>query len=696
MSGASVATMLEARSVAVIGASATPGSFGEQMMIQLVTSGGFDGAVYPVNPKYDELFGLPCAPSIAEVPGNVDLAIVGVSNALLEAQLRACADAGARSAVMFASAFEPPSDGPPLTERLRRIADEAGMALCGPNGMGFLNVERRLRACGFHEPADLEPGGIAFISHSGSAFSAMLHNRRGLRFNLVVSSGLELVTTMDQYVDHALGLESTRAVALFMETVRNPEGFRSAVARAAERDIPVVAMKVGHADRARELVAAHSGALAGEDGAYEALFDAYGVLRVRTLDELADTLELLSAGRHARPGGLAAIHDSGGERAHLIDAAEEAGIPFAQIGPETVAHLQAALDPGLPAVNPLDAWGTGRDAEAHFVDCMQALLDDPDTAALAFCVDLTTEVNPDAGYARAASEIIGRTDKPVAVLSNLRSGIDPHQAALVRAAGVPVLEGTATGLAAFRHLFDRRDWRARAAPIPPTPVPDAVRTRWLARLATGRVFDEREALALLADYGVPAVPAQAADSLDEAIRAASSLGWPVALKAAATGLLHKSDADGVRLNVQGPDDLRAEYTDLASRLGPRVVISTMAPPGVELALGIVRDHQFGPLVMVAAGGLLVEVLRDRTFALQPVDPAHARRMLDRLAIRPLLDGVRGRHPANLDAVAHAVARLSLIAADLGEHVDAIDMNPLIASPDGCVAVDALVIPRTSP
>jgi acyl-CoA synthetase (NDP forming) len=695
MSGAPVVAMLEARSVAVVGASATPGSFGEQMMIQLVTSGGFDGATYPVNPKYDELFGLPCAPSITDVPGPVDLAIIGVANALLEEQLLACARAGARSAVIFASAFEPPSDGPPLIERLREIAVGSGMALCGPNGMGFLNVERRLRVCGFHEPADLEPGGIAFISHSGSAFSAMLHNRRGLRFNLVVSSGLELVTTMDEYLTYALDLDSTRAVALFMETVRHPEGFRSSLARAAERDVPVVAMKVGHAQAAKELVAAHSGALAGDDGAYEALFDAFGVLRVRTMDEMADTLELLSAGRRARPGGLAAIHDSGGERAHLIDAAEEAGVPFAEIGPETVARLQAALDPGLPAVNPLDAWGTGRDAEAQFVECMQALLDDPDTAALAFCVDLTTEVVPGAGYARGAEDIVGRTDKPVAVLSNLRSAIDPLQSILIRAAGMPVLEGTATGLAAFRHLFDHRDWRGRPSPVPATPVADAVRTRWLDRLATGEVFDEREALALLTDYGVPVVPVRAADSLDEAMEAASALGWPIALKAAAAGLLHKSDADGVRLNLKGPDQLRAEYTDLASRLGPRVVVAKMAPPGVELALGIVRDHQFGPLVMVAAGGLLVEVLRDRTFALPPVDPNHAGRMLDRLAVRALLDGVRGRHPANLNAVTQAIARLSLIAEDLGRHLEAVDVNPLIAGPDGCVAVDALVIPRAT-
>src|SRR2546425_5394984 len=355
--------MLEARSVAVVGASPREDSFGQQMMVQLA-GGGFDGAIYPVNPRHREVMGLPCLPSLSDLPEPVDIAILGVPNAKLEEQLRAAAEAGARSAVIFASCYEEPVPGrSPLTERLASVAREADMALCGGNGMGFLNVERRLRACGFHEPEDLEPGGITFFSHSGSAFSAMLHNDRGLRFNLVVSTGLELVTTMDRYMEYALELESTRAVAMFLETVREPAEFRAALAKAWDRDVPVVAMKVGREAAARDLVTAHSGALAGEDGAFEALFDAHGVLRVESLDEMCDTLELLVAGRRAGPGGLAAIHDSGGERALLIDASQASGVPLAAISDATRDRLVAVLDPGLPPVNPLDAWGTGNQAD---------------------------------------------------------------------------------------------------------------------------------------------------------------------------------------------------------------------------------------------------------------------------------------------------------------------------------------------
>jgi acyl-CoA synthetase (NDP forming) len=685
--------MLEARSVAVVGASSRPRSFGEQMMIQLLR-GGFDGAVYPVNPRYGEILGHRCIPSLVDLPEPADLVLLGVSNAHLEEQLQAAANAGIRSAVIFASCYERPAEGkPPLTERLAGIARASGMALCGGNGMGFLNVERRLRGCGFSEPEGLEPGPITFISHSGSAFSAMLHNDRGLRFNLAVSSGLELVTTTADYLEYALDQPSTKLVALFIETARDPRGFRAALARAADQDVPVVALKVGRTAPAKDLVTAHSGALAGEDGAYEAVFDAHGVLRVQTLDEMADTLELFGAGRRAAPGGLAAIHDSGGERVQLIDAADQAGVPLARISEATEARLAAVLEEGLPPVNPLDAWGTGNDADRIFLECMCALLDDPDTAALAFCVDLTTEVVPEAGYTLVAREAFSRTSKPVAVLSNMSSAVDRRDAESVRAGGMPVLEGTATGLAAFGHLLSYRDVRARP-PLTPAPgVDPEVRRRWQRRLRARQAFDEFQALSLLADYGIPVIRAEEAAGLDEALAAAGRLGWPVALKSAARGLKHKTEVGGVRLGLADSDELRAAYEEVSEDLGPLVLVEAMAEPGAELALGVVRDAQFGPMVMAAAGGVLVEVLGDRRFAMPPLDHHRARELLDRLAVRRLLDGARGSPAADVGAVADALVRLSVLAEDLGEDLDALDVNPLVAGPHGCVAVDALLVTK---
>ena len=349
----SLAPLLEPRSIAVVGASARPGSFGDQLVGQLL-GGGYQGEVHLVNPRYAEVAGRPCLPSLADLPEPVDLAVLAVPNAALEAQLAAAAALGIPAATIFASCLEPdppPNRAVPLVDRLRALAAGAGMAVCGGNGMGFFNLEQSLRVCGYPEPPGLEPGPVAVVSHSGSVFSALLHNARGLRFNLVVSAGNELATSAAAYLDHALDLPSTRVAALFLETVREPAAFRAALAKAADRAIPVVVLKVGRGPAARAMVAAHSGALAGEEGAYQALFDAYGVAQVATLDELADTCELL-AGRRAHAGGLAAIHDSGGERAHLLDLAEEVGLPFADISAATRERLAAELEPGLPPPTP--------------------------------------------------------------------------------------------------------------------------------------------------------------------------------------------------------------------------------------------------------------------------------------------------------------------------------------------------------
>jgi acyl-CoA synthetase (NDP forming) len=688
--------MLEARSVAVVGASVKPLSLGNQMVVEL-QRGGYEGAIYPVNPGYEDVLGLRCYPSIAELPEPVDLAILGVSNARVEQALRDAVAAGARSAVTFSSLFEeePPSDVPALPERLGAIARSAGIAMCGGNGMGFLNLDTGLRATGFATPDDMRAGPVTFISHSGSAFAAVAFNDRGIGFNLIVSSGQEIVSTMADYMEYALGLESTRVLALLLETVRDPQRFRAQLRRAAEADIPVVALTVGRTEGSKAMVTAHSGALAGEHGAYEAVFDAYGVHEVLTLDEMADAMELFSSPRRVRGAGrgIASVHDSGGERALFVDVANDLGVPFAVITEQTRGAIDDTLDPGLEATNPLDAWGTGIDADRIFRESFLVMHEDPDTAVLAFVVDLTRQGEPyDEGYLQVAKDVFEATTKPFCIVSNLASAVALEEAAYLRDVGIPVLEGTRSGLVALRALIAQRDAAGRPPLEAPTPVAEDVRDRWRQRLGEGTEVDELEGLRLLADYGIPVVPTRAAGSVAVAVGAANELGWPVAIKTAAPGVQHKSDVGGVALGLADADALRTAYEDIAARLGPRVVVAPMAPKGVEVALGIVRDPTFGPLVLVAAGGVLVELMKDRQLALPPLDEHRARALIDRLRSRPLLDGVRGAPAADVASLAFAISRLSVLAGDLGDLIAALDVNPMIVSPGGCVAVDALVIP----
>jgi acetate---CoA ligase (ADP-forming) len=681
--------MLEARSVALVGASPRSGSFGSRM-VQEVTKSASRPRVYPVNPKYADVDGLRCYPELTDLPEPVDLALLAVPDAALPDQLALAAGCGARSAVVFGSAYE-------VRERLAATARAAGLALCGAGCMGFINVSYGLRAIGYTEADPVPDGPVALVTHSGSVFSALLRARRRLGFTLAVSSGQELVTTAPEYIEYALSRPETSVLALVLEAIRDGGALRAALARAAERDVAVVLLTTGDSAAGKAMVAAHSGALAAADGGWEALAREYGVHRVGDLAELTDTVELFAAGRRAprpaRPAtsaGIAAVHDSGLERTHVVDLAAELAVPFAAIGTATKERLAGLLDPGLVPDNPLDVWGTGASTLELFAGSLTALADDPEVDAVALAIDLVPELDGDPSYPQAMLDLARHTSKPVAVLSNLGSAIDLAAADHLRDQGVPVLEGTRSGLLALKHLIGhgRRPVRDGA----PAAVDPARQRRGVALLTSGEPSGAA-LLSLLGEYGIGVPRVHPADSEAAVLAAAARIGYPVVLKTDEPAVLHKSDVGGVLLGVPGPEQLAAGYAEMARRLGPRAVVCQTVPPGVELVLGIARDAELGPLVVVGAGGVLVELIADRAVALPPVDIRGARELVEGLRVRTLLAGVRGAAAANMDAVLAAITGVSQLAVELGDELAALDVNPLICGPDGAVAVDALAIPR---
>jgi acyl-CoA synthetase (NDP forming) len=746
--------MLEARSIALVGASPRPGTFGQRMLDE-VTRSPARPEVHLVNPRHAEIGGRRCVPSLADLPGPVDLVLLAVPDAALEQQLALAARRGDRSAVIFGNAHEDPTPAAPLShpdsghpapshpdsgssmyqkapsyepigtsmpgagepvglvgsagllrDRLAGIARHAGMQLCGAGCMGFVNVARGLRAIGYTEPDPLPVGPIALVTHSGSVFSMMLRTRRAIGYSLAVSSGQELVTAAPSYLDYALGLPETKVLALVLEAIREPAQLRRVLARSAERDIPVVLLTAGRSASGRALVTAHSGALAADDGGWEALARAYGVHRVGDLAELADALELFAIGRRAarrsghgaRPGpsartGIATVHDSGLERAHAADLAEDCGVPFAAIGPATKARLADILDAGLTPANPLDVWGTGADTRGLFTNSLVTLAEDPSVDAVALAVDLVHELDGDESYRLAVLDAAAQTTKPLVVLGNVGSAVDTDLATQLRQHGVPVLEGLRTGLLALRHLLDHAARsRAPVVPGPATPATPAARVDRGAALLAAGITSGPPLLALLAEYGITTVAATEAGDEAGVLAAAESIGYPVVLKTADPAIVHKSDVRGVILGIPGPAELARAYADLSARLGPLALVCQNVPVGTEVAIGIAPDPDLGPLIVVGAGGVLVESLADRAVALPPVDERTARQMIGELRVHKLLSGVRGAPPADLAAVARAVASVSDLAVDLGDRLLALDVNPLICAPDGAVAVDALAVP----
>lgn len=678
--------LLSPKRIAFVGASARPDTVGHDML-RTIRRGGFAGTVYAVNPGYAEIDGIPCFPSLGALPQTPDLAVLGVRNDRLEAAMREAATSGTRAAVIFASCILPDDADPPLHARLAAIARAANIAVCGGNCMGFYNDLDGVWVCGFPSQRTRRPGGIALLAHSGSVFGALAHNDPRLRFAFAISPGQEMTATIADYLDYVVERDEVRAVGLFLETARDPAGLRAALAKAAHRRVPVVALKVGRTEAAAAAALTHTGAVAGSDAAYAALFDRYGVIRVETLDEMAATLLLLQTGRLAAPGGIVAIHDSGGEREMTIDLAERAGVKFAAIAPETRRRLAARLEPGLAAENPLDAWGTGVNFVTLFADCFTDLLADPQAALGLFCVDLRDDYYLHAGFAEAARTAAASTDKPVAVVTSYTQVRHDRIALALTEAGVPVLDGSVNGLAAARGPLAWRDFLARAED-PPPPAPDL--GPWRGRLADGADFAEAEVLDLLAACGIATAPRALAATEAESVAAAVRLGFPVVLKTAMPGIGHKTERGGVALDLRDREAVRDAYARVAARLGPRVLLARMLPPGPELALGAVQDPQFGPVVLLGAGGTLVELLPDRVAALPPFGPATARRLLDRLRLRRLLDGFRGGEATDLAALAELVARFSVLVHALGPALGEIDVNPVICG-SSPTAVDGLLV-----
>jgi acyl-CoA synthetase (NDP forming) len=676
--------LLSPRSIAFVGASARPDTPGHDMM-RMIRRAGFGGIVHAVNPGYRDVEGYPCVPALADLPAAPDLAVLSVRNERLEETLGQAVAIGARAAVIFASAVLP--GDPALHERLAALAGP--MPVCGPNCMGFYNDLDRVWICGFPSARQPEPGAIALVAHSGSVFGALCHNDPRLRFAFAVSPGQELTATVADYVETALERPAVRVIGLFIEAARDPTGLRRALDRAATAGIPVVVLKVGRTPAAAEAALTHTGAIAGSDAAWDALFDQYGVIRVEDLDAFAATLQLLATGRRTGPGGLVTIHDSGGERELTIDLADRAGVAFAPITEATRAAIQARLDPGLVAANPLDAWGTGRDFVPSFTACFNDLLADPGAALGFFCADFRDDYYLHAGFAEAALAAAAATDKPVACVTTYTQMRHDKIALHLASHGVPVLDGTAHALAAAKGALAWRDAQARGPDrLPFLPAGD--RAAWRARLATGAPLAEADALDLLAAWGIPVVPNYRAASEQDVL--AVPFAYPLVLKTATPGIAHKSDVGGVRLNLADAAALRAAYRDVAGRLGPDVIVMPMMEPAPEIALGMLVDPQWGPLVVVSAGGVLIELLDDRAQALAPFGPATARRLIDRLRIAKLLAGHRGGVSADLDALALAISRFSILARDLADLVSEIDINPILAGPE-ITAVDALIITR---
>jgi acyl-CoA synthetase (NDP forming) len=678
--------LFKPRSLAIVGASDKPDSNGFAMQAMAAID-GYDGSVYPVNPRLSMLDGRVCYPDLAHLPEVPDHVIIGVASSRVEEVLDEAISHGVPSASIFASCYLEGDPAPRLPQRIANKARAADMSLCGANCMGFYVPSAGLRVASMPSPPGIRAGGIAWIAQSGSTFGALAHNDRRLGFSLCVSTGMELVTTVADYMDWAMAQPETRVIGLFLETVRAPDQFVVALKKAQEARIPVVALKVGRTEVSARMAVSHTGAIAGNDAAYRALFRKYGVIVVEDMDEMAATLALFDSDRRPSSGGLGVVSDSGGEREMIVDLADRIGITFPPLNARTCAKIAEQLEPGLHPENPLDAYGTNANLVPRYAAMMADLTNDPAIAMGFFMSDPRDAYGYAEQYSDAVMAAAGMTDKPLALVSNYAMVDDRQIAQKLLKSGIPLLRGTKNALKAARHLMRYRDFKV-------APVPDDVFVSddfgWRDVIAEKGQLSEADGLRMLADFGIASPAFAHTTSLGEVASALETLHFPVVLKTAEDHA-HKSDVGGVVLNLRDLPAAQAAYTEMAARLGPRALFMEMAPKGVELSLGSIWDDSFGPVVVISAGGVLVEFLDDSVAALAPVTEPEALGLLKTLKCYRLLQGVRGAAPADIADVAQQIAAFSRMIATLGPACAESDINPLICTGHGALALDCLVV-----
>lgn len=691
-----VQTLLAPESVAVVGASPREETIGFRVIRNLRRL-GFPGPIHPVNPRYAEVAGLRCYPSLSALPERVDAAFVAVPAARGPAIL---AEAGAcriRAVVINASGY---ADGGPegkaLQDELERTARAHRIAVCGPNNMGFINVHRRTALWTAGRFPELRPGPVAVISQSGSVALTLSQDERKLGLAWVITTGNEAVLSAADYLSHVVRDDRVRLVLLFLEAIRAPALFAEAATEAAARGKRLLAVKVGKSEGGRAAVTAHTGALAGEDEVYDAFFRRHGVARFKDLDEMTEAAVLFSAYPASPPTPhVAAATFSGGEAALIADLGAETGISFPAFAPGTVERLRPAFPPAATLRNPLDAWGLGWDL-GRFTLVLEGLLADRAIGTIAFAVDAPASGGGDgpivAQMARVSVEALRATDKRLVFFNNTTGGgLNPEVAEILAKGGIPYLAGMREALAAIAGWV--RGGEREGAPVMPRGVPGE-RARERAR--DWRRLTEVERFRLLGEAGVPMVECRAVTSPEDAVLAAEQLGYPVVLKATSADAPHKTELGLVRLGLETAAAVREAFGELAGRTGHGVslLVQRMAGPGVELIAGVRNDPAFGSLVVVGLGGIHVEVLREVSVRLGPVDRETAAAMLRETRAGALLRGARGKGPYDLDAAADAIAALSEFGAGAHGVLAAVEINPLIVLEQGkgAVGVDALLEP----
>ena len=696
--------LLQPGSIAVIGASADPVRIGGRP-IAFLKAKGYPGRVFPVNPRYDEIAGWKCYPSILEVPEPVDLAVVSIpASALLEG-VSQCAQSGVKAVVVFSSGLgEMGEEGRRLEEEITTVAEQAGMLLCGPNTLGFMNTFDNVMAT-FSQAGEGEaiPGPIAFITQSGAFGTALfaLARSRGLNFGYFINTGNEAGLTFTDFLDYVLEDPRIQVVAGYIEGLKDGQSFVKVARRALTLGKPVVIVKVGRSASGAQAAMSHTGSLAGTDAVYDGVFRQMGVMRAQNEEQLLDFIAALLMNPPSSGPRIGMVTQSGGAGVLMADRCDELGLSLARFEEATQEALREVIPAFGSIGNPVDITGQFIAEPELLQGALKLVLEDPNVDTGIFYLGLME---------RAADQVISNLREAHTYSSTpllvAWAGAPEGAINTLTGAGICVLPGATRVVDAAHALVRYGEWTRTTKTEGDTPgTPPAFLAPTVSSFqADGRrLLSTEESLRLLTEAGLPVARGRLARTAEEAASFAEEVGGPIVLKVDSPDLPHKTESGLMRFGIVGAGAARKAFKEImdgaAQRVSPQamrgVLMQEAIPPGLEAILGLHQDPHFGLIIMAGLGGIWVEVLKDVAFRAIPIERRDAEAMLAELRGQALFEGVRGRPRYDRTALVDAMVRLSAFGEAFSDVIDQLDVNPVIVLPEdqGAVVVDALVVLR---
>jgi acetyltransferase len=697
-------------SIAVIGASANPNKPGGIPIGYLLTK-GYKGKVFPVNPAHESINGLTCYPSVLDIPEEVDLAIVCIIADNVYHTLEECVAKGIKAAIVFSSGFaEAGPDGLALQKQITELTAKTGLRIVGPNCVGLLNANNGVMAT-FAFLTDLPPVEskvLGFVTQSGT-FGTLIYNEclfKGVGFSYFVSVGNEADLELADFLEYMIHDPGTKMIGGYIEGAKDTVKLRRVAEEALDKGKPVLIMKVGHTGAGSRAAASHTGSLAGSDRIYEAFFKQTGIIRINLHTELINFTPIFELGKPLKRKNVAIVSGSGGMGVTLSDHCESLGLNVIPLREETRDRLERILPTFASAKNPVDLTSAIMTRPELLLESLKIVSEDPEIDVILTGMYFQG-FDPSHPIIREVIDLYyhiqNNTDKLLLPSYFIMPGstIDPAGQELLRAGMHLVFDWPGTvkavaQLATYYEILQKRKQNRYRVSSPGLSKPDLS-----SYLKPGETLSESNAKTVLEKYGIPVTREITAASADEAVSKAQNIGYPVVLKVDSPDILHKTEAGGIKLNLKGDDEVRAAYSEIicnarAYKMDARingVSVQEMLAEGTEVIVGVTRDPAFGPVIMFGLGGIFVEVLKDVSFRVAPVSHGDALDMIEEIRGFAVLKGVRGKPPADVEAIADVILKVSALVTDYRDSIEELDINPLIVYPTGVKAADALLVVR---